>query len=237
MGKNSEFEVWEKEGSGVLNETPLILTACKEGQIGNAFQYPDGCIYKTVFTYLCGKPDDSFVSEHPDLIYKSRLVCMSPEWEEYVKKQTVKFILRREVMAPFCSVSSKSLKPLPEGYSISPFTRKIFEEHPFDQGRSYPDFEDFQRSGAGSAVLFDGKVVSASSSFLSFEGHVELDVYTDIEHRNKGLADHCVFEMLRECSEKKYTVHWDAQNPMSSGMAVSHGFTPVTDYAVYWLEK
>ena len=191
--------------------------------------------HSSILTGASTKPYSHIFAENPMIVLFQNI--LSPEWEEYVKKQPVKFILRREVMAPFCSVSSKNLRPLPEGYSISPFTRKIFEEHPFDQGRSYPDFEDFQRSGAGSAVLFDGKVVSASSSFLSFEGHVELDVYTDIEHRKKGLADHCVFEMLRECSEKKYTVHWDAQNPMSSGMAVSHGFTPVTDYAVYWLEK
>ena len=33
------------------------------------------------------------------------------------------------------------------------------------------------------------------------------------------------------------TVHWDAQNPMSSKMAVEHGFVPETEYAVYWVEK
>lgn len=231
------YEIWNKDGSGVLSVEPLILTACKEGKIGSVFSYPDGCIYKTVFTYLCGKPEEKFISENPDLIYNSRLVCMSSEWEEYIRKMPVKFILRRELMKPLCADSGKKMKKLPEGYSIGAFTEEIFEKHPFDHGRGYADYKDFSERAAGAAVLFDGQVVSASSSFLTLGDHVELDVFTEPEHRGKGLADHCVFEMLRQSRSKGFTVHWDAQNPMSSKMAIGHGFVPETEYAVYWVEK
>ena len=232
-----EFEIWDKSGSGVLTEAPLIYKACRDGKIGSVHSYSEGCIYDTVFTYLCGKPDEKFVQEHLDLIYESRLVCMTPEWEEYIRGLPVKFILKREVMAPLSSESVKKLGTLPEGYSLSPFTREIFEEHPFDHGRNYKDYDDFVSNGAGAAVLFDGKVVSASSSFITLGDNVELDVFTDPGHRQKGLADHCVYEMLRQSASKKLTVHWDAQNVMSSEMAKSYGFTPVTEYAVYWLER
>lgn len=237
MGTQSEYEIWNKTTSGVLKETPLILTACREGVIGNAYSYPGGAVYKTVFTYLCGKPDEQFIADHKDLIYESRLVCMSPDWEEYVRQQPVKFILRREVMEPFCSMSSKKLRPLPDGYSISPFTQEIFEAHPFDHGRNYSDYQGFADKGAGAAVLYNGQIVSAASSFLTFGDQVELDVSTAPEHREKGLADHCVYEMLRQCSTKNLIVHWDAQNPMSSGMAKGHGFIPAAEYAVYWVER
>ena len=231
------YEIWNKSGSGVLSVEPLILTACKEGRIGSVYSYPGGCIYKTVFTYLCGKPDEKFISENPDLIYNSRLVCMSPEWEEYIRKMPVKFILRRELMKPLCAESGKMMKKLPEGYSIGAFTEEIFEKHPFDHGRGYADYKDFSERAAGAVVMFDGQVVSASSSFLTLGDHVELDVFTEPEHRGKGLADHCVFEMLRQSRSKGFTVHWDAQNPMSSKMAIGHGFVPKTEYAVYWVEK
>ena len=237
MGTQREFEIWNKSGSGVLREAPLIFNACREGRLGTVNPYPDGCIYNTVFTYLCGKPDEEFILNHPGLIYESRLVCMSDEWEEYIRQLPVKFTLRREVMAPLCSESSKKLGVLPEGYSLSPFTQEIFEEHPFDHGRNYKDYEDFDKTGAGAAVLFEGKVVSACSSFITLGDQVELDVFTDPEHRQKGLADHCVYEMLRQSYSKKLTVHWDAQNAMSSEMAKSHGFVPVAEYAVYWLER
>ena len=237
MGTQSEYEIWKSEGSGVLTETPLIMAACKGGQIGSVFSYDGGKIYKTVFTYLCGAPDKDIVNKTPELIYENRLVCMSDEWEEFIRSMPVKFILRREVMEPFCSQSSKKIRPLPAGYTLTTFTPEIFDTHPFDHGRNYRDFKDFEDRGAGAAVLFEGKVVSASSSFLSYEGHVELDVFTEPDHRNKGLADHAVYEMLNQSYAKGLTVHWDAQNPMSSGMAVSHGLTPVSEYAVYWLAE
>ena len=216
---------------------PLILTACKEGKLGSVFSYPDGCIYKTVFTYLCGNPDEKYIAEHPDLIYNSRLVCMSSEWAEYIRKMPVKFVLRRELMKPLSAASEKKLKALPEGYRFSAFTEEIFEKHPFDHGRGYKDYQDFSERAVGAAMLFEGQVVSASSSFLTLEDHVELDVFTEPEHRGKGLADHCVSEMIRQSFNKGLTVHWDAQNPMSSKMAIGHGFVPETEYAVYWVEK
>ena len=237
MGTQSIYEIWEKDGSGVLSVEPLILTACKEGKIGTVFSYPDGAIYKTIFTYLCGRPNEEFLAENPDVIYNTRLVCMSPEWEEYIRKLPIKFILRRELMAPLRSATDKKLRPLPDGYSISEFSEEFFELHPFDHGRGYADYQDFVKRNAGAVVIYDGKVVSASSGFLTFEDHVELDVFTDEEHRGKGLADHCVSEMIRQSQSKGLTVHWDAQNPMSSKMAIGHGFAPQAEYAVYWLEK
>lgn len=231
------YEIWNKDESGVLSVEPLILTACKEGKLGSVFSYPDGCIYKTVFTYLCGNPDEKYIAEHPDLIYNSRLVCMSSEWAEYIRKMPVKFVLRRELMKPLSAASEKKLKALPEGYRFSAFTEEIFEKHPFDHGRGYKDYQDFSERAVGAAMLFEGQVVSASSSFLTLEDHVELDVFTEPEHRGKGLADHCVSEMIRQSFNKGLTVHWDAQNPMSSKMAIGHGFVPETEYAVYWVEK
>lgn len=237
MGTQDIYEIWNKDSDGVLTATPLILTACKEGMNGTVIRYPGGCIYKTFFTYLCGKPDGQFIREHPELLYENRLVCMSSEWVEYIRQLPVKFVLRRELMKPYHPEASKEPGRLPDGYTLSPFTREIFDAHPFDHGRGYRDYEEFMSKGAGAAVLCDGKVVSAASSFLTFKDHVELDVFTEPEHRSKGLAGQCVFGMLRQCRMKDLTVHWDAQNRMSSKMAVSHGFVPETDYAVYWLEK
>jgi len=230
------FELWDKDSSGVLTEDTLLLKAASAGRTGEVHSFPSGRILKTVFTYLEGVPDKSFIQEQKDLIYKSRLVCRTSEWEEYIKTLPVKFVLKRTLMAPLCAESQKELQPLPEGYSIAPFSEKVFSEHPFDHGRSYKDHEEFLRDGAGAVVLWEGKVVSSASSFISFEGHVELDVFTDPEHRGKGLADHAAAEMMRQCRDKGLTIHWDAQNVMSERMAEGHGFMKVTEYAVYWVE-
>ena len=86
METNDIYEVWNKETAGVLSVKPLILKACEAGMIGQAVSFPGGCIYKSMFTYLCGIPDSDFLAEHKDLLYESRLVCMSDEWAEYIRK-------------------------------------------------------------------------------------------------------------------------------------------------------
>ena len=237
MGTEPKTEIWNQTGSGVLTATPLLLTACQEGSFGAAFNYPGGCVYKALFTYLSGKPDEPLFSAHPELFYDSWLVCMSPEWEDYVRKLLTQAVFRREVMEPLCAESVKQLKPLPEGYSLTPFTPAIFEAHPFGHGENYADFGEFSEKGAGAAVLYNGQVVAAASSFLTFEDQVELDLCTDPGHRKRGLADHCTAEVMRQCSRKKLTIHWDAQNRMSAELAKGHGFRLLTEYAVYCLQK
>jgi GNAT superfamily N-acetyltransferase len=235
MATEPKTEIWNKTGSGVLTEIPLLLTACREGKFGTAFSYPGGCVYQALFTYLTGKPDERFFSAHPELFYGSWLVCLSTEWENYVRKLPMQAVFRREVMAPLCAESVKPLKPLPEGYSLTPFTPAIFEAHPFGHGGNYSGFENFSERGAGAAVLYKGQVVAVASSFLTFEDQVELDLFTDPGHRKRGLADHCTAEMMRQCSRKGLTIHWDAQNRMSAELAKGHGFRPLTEYAVYCL--
>ena len=235
MATEPKTEIWNKTGSGVLTEIPLLLTACREGKFGTAFSYPGGYVYQALFTYLTGKPDEGFFSVHPELFYGSWLVCLSTEWENYVRKLPMQAVFRREVMAPLCAESVKQLKPLPEGYSLTPFTPAIFEAHPFGHGENYSGFEDFSERGAGATVLYNGQVVAAASSFLTFEDQVELDLFTDPGHRKRGLADHCTAEMMRRCSRKGLTIHWDAQNRMSAELAKGHGFRPLTEYAVYCL--
>lgn len=237
MGTEPKTENWNQTGSGVLTETPLLLTACQEGLFGDAFHYPGGCVYKALFTYLSGKPDESFFSAHPELFYDSWLVCMSPEWENHVRGLPMQAVFRREVMEPLCAESVKQLRPLPEGYSLTPFTPAIFEAHPFGHGENYADFGTFSERGAGAAVLYDGQVVAAASSFLTYEDQIELDLCTEPGHRKRGLADHCTAEVMRQCSRKGLTIHWDAQNRMSAELAKGHGFQPLTEYAVYCLQK
>jgi GNAT superfamily N-acetyltransferase len=237
MKTEPKTEIWDKTGSGVLTETPLLLKACREGQFGTAFPFSGGCVYQALFTYLAGKADEPFFSAHPELFYGSWLVCMSPEWESFLRGLPMRNVFRREVMEPLCAESIKQLKPLPAGYSVSPFTPEIFEAHPFGHGRNYAGFGDFSKRGAGAAALYNGQAVSAASGFLTFEDQVELDICTAPEHRKRGLADHCISEVMRQCSRKGLTIHWDAQNRISAGLAKAHGFRPLTEYAVYCLRE
>ena len=101
---------------------------------------------------------------------------------------------------------------------------------------NYRNYEDFLQYGAGTAVVFGEVIAAAASSYLTFGNDIELDLFTSPEHRRKGLADHCVSHLMKDCTERGLTVHWDAQNTASAEMALSHGFTGAHEYAVYELD-
>lgn len=159
---------------------------------------------------------------------------MSREWDDFLRKKSHK-AYRRVMMRPYKDVSGKVLDKLLSGYTVTHFTRDIFDQHPFGHAMNYTDYEDFCRRGAGAAVMYNGEVAAVASSFLTFDDEIELDVFTAEAHRQKGLADHCVFNMLQECAQRGLTVHWDAQNTASADMALSHGFTVLQEYAAYEL--
>ena len=228
-------EPWTKTERGVLYEEPLLLRANKARMFGSIEKYHGGIIHSALFTYLCGKSDEQLFDTNKEL-FRGWLVCMSADWEEFIRKYPLKNVMRRVMMDPRCGISEKTLPPLPDGYSVGGFTQEIFEMHPFGQAVNYQNYEDFLQHGAGVAVLFDGDVTAAASSFLTFGNDIELDLFTSPEHRRKGLADHCVSQLMRDCTERGLTVHWDAQNTASAEMALSHGFTIAQEYAVYELD-
>lgn len=231
-------EFWDKEEGGMLSHSPLLREACIAGIVGKRTIYAKGSIEDALFTFVTGEPDEAFFRENPELFYGKYLVPMSREWEDFLKTAPgLDTVMKRHMMKPRFGVSEKTLTPLPAGYRLASFDEEAFSRHPFDHGTRYRDYEAFAESGAGAVVWYGGEIVASASSFLTYENHVELDVSTAPDHRRKGLADHCVFQMLAECAEKGLTVHWDAQNQPSYRMALSHGFAFEEDYAVYVLNK
>lgn len=232
------IETWNKRESGVLKEETLLLRACKAGMYGNKFPYDGGGVYHAYFVYLCGKPSDTLFEEKPDLFYEKSLVCMSSEWEEYIRKQkSLNSILLRRQMIPLCKFSPKKLSMLPSGYQLATFDAEAFRLHPYGHGSIYGSYDDFAKCGSGAVVWHGGRIVASASSHLTLEKDVELDVTTDAEHRRRGLADHCVAAMINDCAARGLTVHWDAKNTPSMNMALSHGFRLQQEYAVYILKR
>jgi|GEM_PF-1103919 len=231
------IETWNKEESGIQRSESLMLAACEAGAFGKSFSYTGGSVKQAGFTFLCGEADEGFYVSHPQLFEKAWLVCRSRSWEDFIRSRKPEMILRRVIMKPMCKPSEKTLRPLPEGCSVSRFTPEIFARHPFDHGKHYRDYADFAGCGAGAAVLYGTEIVASASSYLTLGNEVELDVSTESKYQRKGLADHCVAEMMRQCAERKLTVHWDAQNTPSANMAKSHGFVYESEYAVYLLKK
>ena len=126
-----------------------------------------------------------------------------------------------------------NLDKLASEFELRKFGEKEFEAKPFSHGKEYKSAEDFAANGAGAVIWHKGKIVSSASSFISFENEIELDFSTMQDYRRKGLANHCISQMLKNCEKRGLLVHWDAQTELSRNIAFKFGFELNQSYAVY----
>ena len=216
---------------------PFLYQAAMQGVFGKREQYKQSSITDALFVYLDGEPEAesmSRVASH----YKGRpLVCLTKEWEKQIVTQYPDVtILHRTMMKPACRFTIPENTEIPEGYLLAGMDEAAFEQHPFSHGRNYSCWASFQAEGSGAVIYYGGEIVSATSSFLSVNREVEMDVFTKEAHRGKKLAAACIAWVLQDCMKRAITVHWDAQNDISRHLAEKFGFEIDREYSVFWLQ-
>ena len=215
---------------------PLLYRAAQQGTYGKFRQFTKSSITDALFVYFDGTPEAESTAAL-DGQYKNRpLACMTEAWEAFITKHYPEAaIYHRYMMKPRNTFRISESKPLPDGYRLAKMDETAFNLHPFSHGENYPSYASFKAEGSGFVVYYKNEIVSAASSFLSLNGEVELDVSTTESHRGKGLAEACISAMLQDCMERKFIVHWDAQNKISLHLAEKYGFELEQEYLVYWL--
>ena len=165
-------------------------------------------------------------------------VCFTGAWEKYIQShfQNVQ-LFTRAMMKPRRSFSFPRLQSLPKEYRLELMDETAFNRHPFGHGENYPSYRQFAAEAAGAVVWRENEVVASASSFLSFDGELELDVSTKEAYRGLGLATACVSKMFGQCMVKGFTVHWDAQNEVSKHLAQKFAFEIEEEYSVYYKAK
>ena len=217
---------------------PLLYKAAQNAVYGQRYEYEKGNISDALFVFLDGIPSPDSIDTIDKNYRKRPLVCLTDEWEEYIKKAYPNAqIYKRYMMKPACHFKTKGSTSLPGEFKLALFDKKAFELHPFSHGENYSSFEEFQKHGLGAVVWHNGEIVSSASSFLSFNNEVELDVSTKEAYRQKGLASACISLMLQNCEQRGITVHWDAQNETSLHLAEKFGFEKDFHYFVYFLPE
>jgi len=218
----------------ILKSTPLLLRSCEAGFFGKNHVYENGSIAEALFTYLSGEPNEALFNQLCTPGCGRHLVCRSEQWENFIRQNNpdVETYVRYE-MKPANHFVFPHLGEISSGFEIRKFGEKEFVEKPFDHGQNYKSAEDFAANGAGAVIWHNGKIVSSASSFISFENEVELDFSTLEDYRRKGLANHCISKMLKDCEARALLVHWDAQTELSRDIAFKFGFELNQSYTVY----
>ena len=136
----------------------------------------------------------------------------------------------------------KLMSTLPEDYEIKKVDRNIVNSTTFQQlsedfVSQFDSIDDFMDRGVGYAILHEGKVVSAATSFSIYDDGIEIEIATNSQYRRKGLANITASVLILDCLDKGKYASWDAANSESAELAKKLGYVSKETYDTYFVEK
>jgi GNAT superfamily N-acetyltransferase len=93
---------------------------------------------------------------------------------------------------------------------------------------------DFVERGFGYTVLDGGEMMGAAYSSLVYSQGIEVSVYVEERHRQRGVATALCSRLLLECLALGLRPNWDAANAESVGLARKLGYLFAETYDAYY---
>lgn len=127
--------------------------------------------------------------------------------------------------------------PLPMGYQLKRIDSKIVKntslhELSVDFTGQFKDVNDFLNRGVGFAILYEGTVAAAATSYSIYNEGIEIEIATRSEHRNQGLATIVASSLILYCLDHGLYPSWDAANDASLHLAEKLGYVFKEEYEV-----
>lgn len=246
------FEGWEE----------TLIWSCLQGEMGTAWS--DGKnppqaaqIFLGDFCFLAG---DAASAEAEALVRnlpahqetRSSSAFFLPQdeaWAELIvsvygsrANRGVRYALKKE---PDCFDRGKLeafRSTLPEHYRLAPIDKKIYdmtksEDWAFDFCSQFESFEDYQRRGAGYAVMYGDELAAGASSYTVYHGGIEIEIGTKLPHHRKGLALACASALILHCLDHGLYPSWDAANFASVSLAEKLGYHFSHEYPYFAIER
>ena len=226
-----------------------MIRTCMQGLLGGKIYVTDpeaprsAMAFAAEFAFLAGEPDRELAAFKPaglvglvpaDARWEALITELWPDvepWPRYaIKKDTV---FDRQKLEGFAAA-------LPAGYELRRFNDEIYDmclqDDQFEDCVSHFESKtQFFELGRGFAVLKDGALVSAASSYSVYREGIEIEIDTVEEERRKGLATAAAAALILSCLDDGLYPSWDAANTESVGLAEKLGYAFSHEYACYWL--
>ena len=192
------------------------------------------------FAFVAGEPDLELVKGKPD-----RWMLVVPEnaaWEELIEEhlsayKRIRYAIRKET--EFDREKLEALADsLPAEYSIRRIDETLYDmcradEMFRDAVGVFESKEQFLSLGRGFAVLKEGRIVSAASSYSRYRGGIDIETDTVKEERHKGLASAVCARLILSCLDEGLYPAWDAASRMSVRLAEKLGYEYSGEYVCY----
>ncbi len=101
----------------------------------------------------------------------------------------------------------------------------------------YGSWERFEKNGLGVVELKNGELVGGASSYISYDGGIEIEVDTHKNYRRQGIATACGARLILECLNRGFYPSWDAASEISVRLAQKLGYRLKGPYPVWLLNE
>lgn len=221
-------------------ETPVL--SFLSGRMGRAWMDDEARCAQIVTGDLClfagdaDAPGARALAAHVPADHPAPSLLMIPHdagWDALIggvngdlAQRITRYRLRADALS---AERAKALCAPPPGYTLRPidealYTEALGAEWSRDFVSLFRDAMDYRLHGMGFAALWEGECVSGASSYLSYDGGIEIQVQTRGDHQRRGLAQACSAALIALCLERGVTAHWDAANETSRRLALRLGY-------------
>ena len=231
-----------------------IVQAYLQGHMGTAYvddlENPTVAqIIVGVFVFYAGNPDTEAAEEMLKNLPDFNLIIVdSDDWKNRIEsvhssgfEKFLRYRFEKDPDHLDRALMQNLLSSIPEGYEIKKVDREIansasFNELSEDFVSQFDSVDDFLDRGKGFAVLYDGKVVSAATSFSIYDDGLEIEIGTDPQYQRKGLAAITASALILDCLDNGLYPSWDAANAESAKLAEKLGYIFKEAYDTYFID-
>ena len=239
-----------------------MVIACLQGYMGEAFIPAEGdpgagLIVSGEYSFFGGEPDsdaaDYLVENLFTVIQSDETTAIftedKPGWEnkllchpENNPVAVPRYRIKQRGNLFDESNLQKYINAVPKGFCLIRFNKEIYEQSMREDWskefcETFDSAADYLRRGFGFAILYEGKLVSGASTMTIYDGGTEIQVATQENYRQKGLAMPCAASFIRECIGRKMIPHWDAATLISKKMAVDLGYKYEGEYTTVHMHR
>jgi len=174
----------------------------------------------------------------------------STEWDDRLEKLFAHKDYKKELQRVYLLRKGEAVKypalKKPVNYRVEEVNKNLLSHPHIDTSYIkknildwWDSLNDYCKFGKGYCSIYDGKAVSIClTSFVAQNKEWGIGIYTDENHRERGLARAAAIELLKLCNRTGATAYWDCNdsNIPSRKLAESLGFSLSYNYWIYFFK-
>ena len=234
------FADWEDLDTGIIS--------CLDGVMGEILvtdpEHPKSALAVIgAFAFCGGEPDLELLRGKPDrwmLVVPQNEVWAALIEENFPAGKRIRYAIKKDTVFDREKLEAMA-EALPAGYAIRKIVGELYDlclqDELFEDCVSvFGSKERYLELGRGYAVMKDGKIVAAASSYSRYRNGIEIEIDTAKVERRKGLASAVAAKLILSCLDEGLYPSWDAANKASVRLAEKLGYEFSREYVCYIME-